>query len=278
MLDVNVTTVKKAKLLINKERSQNRKSRKKSPIIEEYENYLTKLERGKAIAITLKSKDKYQTIKYRFNIAAKYLGIKNLKIERSGNKVICYREVRPRYRDTQAEAEIWSTNDDVIEEEYSTDFEHEATVETGPEIIDSADEQPEFTDVPDEEILVAQPDSIAAIEELMALEFDEELEVPMIHGDKTCETAAAMYGGTTFEAFEHQFVITKVEQLPLGEVQQKWFKQHGLFSPREFQEVWKQHHKGVFDPEQKVWLHHFRRGFPEPAEPDVNGFLDEDSE
>ncbi|MGB2583473.1 MAG: hypothetical protein WBC89_04885, partial [Dehalococcoidia bacterium] len=65
-----------------------------------------------------------------------------------------------------------------------------------------------------------------------------------------------------------------VEQLPLGDISQKWFKQHGLFSPREFQEIWKQHHRGEFDPKQIVWLHHFKRGFEPPVEPDSDIYLE----
>ncbi len=96
--------------------------------------------------------------------------------------------------------------------------------------------------------------------------------MPMVHGIKTCETRVGRYTGEGFEAFGHQYVITSVDQLPLGEVQQKWFKHHGLFSPREFKEVWKQRN-GDFDPEQKVWVHQFTRGFTPPPEP-----VDDDEE
>ena len=104
---------------------------------------------------------------------------------------------------------------------------------------------------------------------LLEFKFDEECEMPMVHGIKTCETREQRYARESFEAFGHQYVITKVEQLPLVEVQQKLFKQHGLFSPREFKEVWKHNHSGSFDSEEKVWVHHFSRGFAPPPEPEV---------
>ncbi len=116
------------------------------------------------------------------------------------------------------------------------------------------------------------PAIIPQVEEpayFLELKFDEECEMPMVHGIKSCETRVDRFAGDGFEAFGHQYVITSVKQLPLGEVQQKWFKLHGLFSPREFKEVWKQHNKD-FDPEQKVWVHQFTRGFTPPPEPDLD--------
>ena len=273
MLEIKFTTINKAKSLIQVERAKNRKRRKKSPIIQEYEEYLKRLERGKAIGFTLKESEKYQTIRYRLNNAAKSLGIKNLKIERSGNKVIVYKEIRPRALKTgQYPADMWPVQEESREESYLYTSEYEPGPESEHPSIEVADIQPVFEHTPENDMtyeptLTAIPEED---EELLTFDFDEEWEVPMIHGQKTCEASTKEYPGNNFEAFGHEFVITKVERLPLGEISQKRFKQHGHFSPREFQEIWKQRHKGIFNPEQIVWLHHFKRGFEPPAEPELD--------
>ena len=89
----------------------------------------------------------------------------------------------------------------------------------------------------------------------------------MMRGRKTCEARFERYSGLTFEAFGDEYAITKVEYLPLGDIAEKWFKEHGLYSPKEFREVWKQKHGGVFDIEQKVSLHHFKKSFEAPVLP-----------
>jgi hypothetical protein len=188
MLDVDVTTLGKAKSLINNEKTKIRKSRKKSPIIQEYEGYLMKLERGKAITLTLKEEDIYQTIKYRFNKAAKYLGINNLKIEHSGNKVICYREVKPRgIKFVQDKILLDNVYEEPGEEQYPEEAESEAEHDIEPAITDESDSEPTMeTDTPDDSPPASQPDSISDVEELLVFDFDEEWEVPMIYGHKTC--------------------------------------------------------------------------------------------
>lgn len=269
MLEVKVTTINKAKTSIQEERAGNRKRKRKSPIIEEYEGYLKKLERGKAIAFTLKEGDKYQTIKYRLSNAAKSLGMKNLKIERAGNKVIFYKEARPRtWNVVQQEAEVSPLQDDSREEQSLYDSEYEPEPKSELASPDAPTIQSTFAPTPTPALTPAPTGPMPEQEELLSFDFDEESEVPMIYGYKTCEARLEKYAGSTFAAFGHEFVITKVEHLPLYDISQKWFKQHGLFSPREFQEVWRQCHKGVFDPEQKAWLHHFTRGFEPSIQPD----------
>jgi len=126
MLEIKVTTIKKAKTSIQEEKTRSRKGKKKSPLMEEYEEYLQKLERGKAIGFTLKEGDKYQTIKYRLKNAAKSLGMKNLKIERAGNKVIFYKEARPRTRKVvQHTEDVWPVEDESREEQSLYDSEYE---------------------------------------------------------------------------------------------------------------------------------------------------------
>ncbi len=278
MLEMKVTTIKKAKASIEDERTRSRKRRKKSPIIEAYEEHLKKLERGRAIGFTLKEGEKFQTIKYRLNNAAKSLGMKNLKIERAGNKVIFYKEVRPRTRKAvQRTEDAWPVQDETREEQYLYDSEYEPEPKSELASPDAPTIQPAFALTPIQGLAdTPTPTSTPGQEEeLLTLDFDEEWEVPMIHGYKTCEARLEKYAGNTFEAFGHQFAITKVEHLPLGHIAQKWFRQHGLFSPREFQEVWKQRYKGVFDPEQMARLHHFSRGFEPPIEPPIE--LDSDA-
>jgi len=227
------------------------------------------LEHGKALEITLKDGDKFQTIRYRLTTAAKSLRIKNLKIRRAGNRVICYRETQPRLKSGIGRASSAEESRGTVrvrrarskprdEREIGTVEEDETREESLPsgEIEDRIIEEPTPVPPPQEEA------------PLLEFKFDEECEMPLVHGIKTCETRERRYARESFEAFGHQYVVTKVEQLPLGEVQQKLFKQHGLFSPREFKEVWKHHHKGAFDPEQRVWVHHFNRGFAPPPEPE----------
>jgi hypothetical protein len=271
MLEIKVTTIRKAKSLIHDERTKGRKHRKKSPIIEEYEDYLQRLERGKAITITLNKSDKYQTIKYRLNNAAKSLGIKNFKIERAGSKVIFYKEVRPRARKAaQHEAAIWPVQQDRSDEQNLYESEYEPEPDAEPALADAT--QSTFETTATEDLgPTLMPGEVGSV---LELHFDEEWEEPMIHGQKTCEARIEEYTGNTFKAFGHNFVVTEVEQLPLGDISQKWFKQHGLFSPREFQEIWKQRHRGEFDPKQIVWLHHFKRGFEPPIEPDSDIYLE----
>ena len=276
MLEIRVTTIKKAKTSIQDERARSRKRKRKSPIMEEYEEYLKKLERGKAIGFTLNEGNKYQTIKYRLNNAAKSLGMKNLKIERAGNKVILYKEVRPRTgRVVQHKAEVPPLQDEAKEEQYLYEFEYQPEPEPEPEP-ESESTRPDaptiqsmFAPTPTQGLAHTPTPTPTPVQEqeILTFDFDEEWEVPMVHGYKTCEARLERYAGDTFEAFGHEFVITKVEHLPLDHISQKWFKQHGFFSPREFQEVWKQRHKGVFDLEQEAWLHHFTRGFEPPIEP-----------
>jgi len=231
MLDVKITTLKKAKSTIEEKRARNRKKRKKAPVIEEYERYLRMLERGKAITFELKGDDKFQTIKYRLNSAAKSVGVKNLKVERAGRTVVVYREAKPRAKRVVLDGDDGAAG----------------MGEMG------GGREPVGPVVEDE------------------LVFDEELEEPMLRGYKTCEARVKRFDGTGFEAFGRYYVITKVEQLTLGDVSDIWFREHGHFSTKEFREIWKQRHGGLLDPDQKVWLHHFERGFEPPADEDSAG-------
>lgn len=279
MPELKVTTINKARRILKEERIRRQDIRKKSPIMQEYEGYLIKLDRGKAITMTLKEGENYQTIKYRLKNAAQSLGIKNLRIERAADKIVFYKEVHPRPRKTvQRRKKARSTRELRVESERQTGTDFEQEIEPETDLADEGvtDTEPETEPIEGSMDIQSPEKMTAPVEELMEFDFDEEWEMPMVYGHKTCETEIQPFAGTGFEAFGHQYVVTKVEQMPLKEVQQKWFKQHGLFSPREFQEVWKQRHKGAFDPEQKVWMHHFKRGFAPPPEPEAD--LDADLE
>ncbi|MFC1848499.1 hypothetical protein ACFLXV_04240 [Chloroflexota bacterium] len=281
MPDIKVTTIGKAKAILHEERTRRKKLRKISPVIAEYEDYLMKLERGKAITITLKDGDKYQTIKYRLKTAAKSLGISNLRIERAADKIIFYKEVKPRIRKAARKvvvAKKAAKREREIEPVQELELEPEQDIETVGVEEDASLAELETVPVEDSEEPQGPGEELPADGELLEFEFDEEWEVPMVYGDKTCETETLRYEGDSFKAFGHNYIVTKVEQVTLGEVQQKWFKQHGLFNPREFKEVWKQRHNGEFDPGQNVWMHHFQRGFVPPEEPETNLGGEEDQE
>ena len=144
MLDLKVTTVNKAKNIISDEKRKSIIKRKKTPVILEYESYLKRLERGKAITITLKESDKFQTIKYRLRNAAGNLGIKNIKIERAGDKVIVYREIKPRARRAAKPAAISSRKNREIRVEHAAEDRDAVELESSAEGENQEWEEPEY--------------------------------------------------------------------------------------------------------------------------------------
>lgn len=83
----------------------------------------------------------------------------------------------------------------------------------------------------------------------------------MKSGIKTCTSRTRKYGdaGDTFNIFDKEFVLTKVEKISLDEVQRLFYKAEGCANSGEFCNVWDSIHpiKG-FDGSQLVWLHHFK--------------------
>jgi hypothetical protein len=282
MPEFKITTVNKAKAIISSEKTEKRKKRRKSSIIEEYEKYLRNLERGKAIAIELKDGDKFQTIKYRLKAAAVSLGMKNLKIERAGDKAVVYREVRGRVKEWGGGVRGGGpveerAGDELIPGETACEAFAEGEV-AGDELSGEVSQLPPAggagvpelaaVDMPD---TGSAPALTQAAPEDESLALDDEWQEPMIRGRKTCEARDYRFDGGVFEAFGDEYIIRKVEQLPLGDIADEWFREHGCYSPREFRELWKQSHRGAFDPEQKVWLHHFKKAFEGPVQPDSEG-------
>jgi hypothetical protein len=109
------------------------------------------------------------------------------------------------------------------------------------------------------------PAATTAMVEDDAMTFDEEWREPMMRGRKTCEARLYRYNRRTFWAFGDEYIVAKSERLKLGDIAEKWFKEHGCYSSRDFREVWKQAHGAPFDPEQRVWLHHFKKAFEAPV-------------
>jgi hypothetical protein len=284
MPEFSFITVNKAKTLLKKEKVKVKGKRKKSSVIEEYEKYLRNLERGKAIGIMLKEDDKFQTIKYRLKRAAISLGIQNLKIERAGDKVIVYREIKPRTR--KAEERTMGprpVRDEPVEELSLEEPDFEASPQLDLDVFGPSpvappppaaqpEAEPVFEPASAQPATPAPDTSPAPQQDGESLEFDEEWQELMVRGHKTCLTRAEKYGSRAFEAFGDEYVITKVEHMTLGDIAEKRFKEHGFYSPREFREVWKKSHRGNFDPEQKVWLHHFKKAFELSDRPDADAY------
>ncbi len=275
MPEFRVVTVNKARALIRGEKAKSRDGRKKSAIVLEYEKYLMNLERGKAIGIALDEGDNVQTIKYRLRNAAKSLGIKNLRIERAGDQVIVYREVKPHSRKADRKVEVVGEElaDGQAEAGVSGETESaagEASPALAAPMADNVAEPPSGDSSARSEAAAPEA-SPPALRDDGILVFDDEWREPMIRGHKTCEACADRHSGLSFEAFGDEYSITKVEYLPLGEIAEKWYKEHGFYSPREFREVWKEKYGGVFDPEEKASLHHFKKAFEAPVRLDSAG-------
>ena len=86
--------------------------------------------------------------------------------------------------------------------------------------------------------------------------------LPMLNGIKTCTARPYKMGnrGDFISLFGAIFDIITVEKLTLLDVRDNYWKEEGLSSPREFEEVWNELHpyKG-FVPDQEVFVHWFVR-------------------
>ncbi len=92
--------------------------------------------------------------------------------------------------------------------------------------------------------------------------FQEEFRDRMLDGKKTCTSRTKRYGevGDTFEAFGAELRIAITHKHPLYNVADILYEQEGFDTPEEFKACWiKLHPRRGFDPEQKVWVHFFRR-------------------
>jgi len=85
MIKIEYTTIEEAKAL--------KRSKKKSPVVEEYESLLLNLPEGKAGMIdSQRAKEKAQTVKNRLVRVGKSLNMTDLQVRRTGNIVSFWRE------------------------------------------------------------------------------------------------------------------------------------------------------------------------------------------
>jgi len=49
--------------------------------------------------------------------------------------------------------------------------------------------------------------------------------------------------------------VTKIEERTLRDVRDNLWREEGADSPEEFEKVWRQIHRGKFDPEKTVFVH-----------------------
>jgi hypothetical protein len=82
----------------------------------------------------------------------------------------------------------------------------------------------------------------------------------MIGGIKTWTSRTRKYGnpGDTFEAFDHEFEIVKVERRTLGDILDHW-REEGCDSRKDAVETWKMLHSKRGDLQERLYVHVFRR-------------------
>ena len=84
----------------------------------------------------------------------------------------------------------------------------------------------------------------------------------MIAGRKTVTSRNKKYGnpGDEFEAFGYVFVIERHERTSLRTVAEHYYEAEGFVGSMSFRAEWRSIHplKG-YDPDQRVWVHWFRR-------------------
>jgi len=87
----------------------------------------------------------------------------------------------------------------------------------------------------------------------------------IITGRKTATSRTTKYGspGDEFEAFGYVFVIERHRRLRIEFVANQLYAVEGFDSPLEVLKEWRSIHTVEgFDPEQRVWVHWFRRKVP----------------
>lgn len=92
--------------------------------------------------------------------------------------------------------------------------------------------------------------------------FKERFKEDMLQDKKTCTSCTKKYGmpGDTFEIFGAKFYIYFLILIPLRVVAADFYKAEGFQSPQEFIKTWCTIHPVKdYDPEQKVYVHEFKR-------------------
>ena len=82
----------------------------------------------------------------------------------------------------------------------------------------------------------------------------------MLAGTKTTTVRTRRHGaaGDTFEVEGRAFVLVAVEMMPLAAARDAVWREEGMASPAEFEQVWRENHptRG-FRGEDAVWVHRF---------------------
>ena len=84
----------------------------------------------------------------------------------------------------------------------------------------------------------------------------------VLSGAKTTTVRAKRHGreGDEFEVEGRRFRLVEVRALPLREARDSAWREEGMASPREFEDVWRANHpQRGFRGEDSVWLHRFER-------------------
>jgi len=96
----------------------------------------------------------------------------------------------------------------------------------------------------------------------VSIPFQERFIIPMESGIKTKTSRNKKYGevGNIFINNTHIYQITEIERMELGVVAKIYYRQEGFNSPQEFIDCWVGlHPREGFVPNQKVWVHSFKR-------------------
>lgn len=97
---------------------------------------------------------------------------------------------------------------------------------------------------------------------MISIPFRPDFKEALLSDRKTATTRTKPYGkaGDRFWAVGALFELQDVSQVSLSFVAHGLWREEGLSSSEEFMHVWKQIHplRG-YDPDQRVWLHRFKR-------------------
>lgn len=82
----------------------------------------------------------------------------------------------------------------------------------------------------------------------------------ILESRKTMTSRFRRYGapGDWFTIRGRTFILTDVEQHPLGYVALVWWRQEGVGSEEEFWDIWRSIHPGRTEPGLMVWVHRWR--------------------
>lgn len=82
----------------------------------------------------------------------------------------------------------------------------------------------------------------------------------VLSGEKTTTVRSKRYGnvGDDFELDGRAFTLTAIEMMPLARARDLVWREEGMASPGEFEQVWAENHpQRGFRGEDAVWVHRF---------------------